>query len=191
VQRLAEIQSDFRDAVVDGNINALSQTLTGGRLPEKRLAIHQRNYRVSLTDSLLTRFPATHWLLGTQFISEAAKRFVREYPPQVPCIAEYGAGFPEFLGRCAPHLLYVREFAQLEWLVGKAAIDVDRQTGVSYLHASWPVDQLLKIYLSEEAPDEFKLEPEDVWMEVRGARGEFQVIRLSKEEFAQREAGNA
>src|SRR6516164_6692405 len=62
--RLAEIQSDFRDAVVDGITERISQSLVGGYHPEKRLAIHQRNYQASLTDSLLTRFPATHWLLG-------------------------------------------------------------------------------------------------------------------------------
>jgi hypothetical protein len=180
MQRLAEIQSGFRAAVVDGNTEKISQALIGGRLPEKRLAIHQRNYRVSLTDSLLTKFPATNWLLGTQFIVEAARRFVRQCPPQVPCIAEYGAGFPDFLGECAPHLPYIREFAQLEWFVGKAAIAVDQQTGVYYFHASWPIDELLKIYLTDNAPDEFAMAPDEVWLEIRGARGEFQVNRLSK-----------
>jgi hypothetical protein len=178
MQRLAEIQSAFRDAIVDGNSGRISQALIGGMLPEKRLAVHQRNYQVSLTDSLLTKFPATHWLLGTQCITEAAKCFVRECPPRVPCIAEYGAGFPDFLGRFVPHLLYLRDFAQLEWFVGKAAIAVDEETGVYYLRAGWPVDQLLQIYLTESAPDEFKLAPEDVWLKVRGARGEFQIIRL-------------
>jgi len=186
MQRLAEIQSDFRDAVIDRRSTGISQALIGGHYPERRLAIHQRNYQASLTDSLLTRFPATHWLLGTRFITDAASRFVREYPPHAPCIAEYGSDFPDFLGRCAPHLPYIREFAQLEAFVGKAAIAVDQRTGVYYLQASWPVDELLKIYLADNAPDEFKLAPDDVWLEVRGARGEFQVSRLSEKEFISR-----
>jgi hypothetical protein len=179
MRRLAEIQSDFRDAVVDGSTERISQILVGGYHPEKRLAIHQRNYQASLTDSLLTRFPATHWLLGTPVITDAAKHFIRECPPQAPCIAEYGSDFPDFLGRCVSHLPYVRDFAQLEWFVGKAAIAVDEPTGVHYLRAGWPVDELLKIYLTDNAPSEFRLSPDDVLLEIRGARGEFQVNRLS------------
>jgi hypothetical protein len=77
------------------------------------------------------------------------------------------------------HLPYIRDFAHLEWFVGKAAIAVDEEAGVQYLHLNWPVDDLLKIYLTDNAPDEFRLSPDDVWLEVRGARGEFQVNRLS------------
>jgi hypothetical protein len=179
MRRLAEVQSDFRNAVVDGSTDRISQILVGGVHPEKRLAIHQRNYQASLTDSLLTRFPATHWLLGTRVISDAAKRFARECPPQAPCIAEYGSDFPDFLGRCVSHLPYVRDFAQLEWFVGKAAIAVGEETGLHYLHSSWPVDELFTIYLTDNAPDEFRLSPVDVWLEIRGARGEFQLNRLS------------
>ena len=173
MQQLPEIQAHFRDAVVSGETNGISPALIGGRYPEKRLAIHQRNYHSSLTDALLTKFPATEWLLGTRFLSEAAGGFIRECPPHVPCIAEYGIEFPDFLGQRTPHLPYVRDFAQLEWSVGKAAIAVDQppvdvtifaeidslpdtsvtlQTGVHYLHASWPIDELLTAYLTESAP---------------------------------------
>jgi hypothetical protein len=204
MQRLPEIQAHFRDAVVSGDTNGISPALIGGRYPEKRLAIHQRNYHASLTDALLTKFPATEWLLGTRFLAEAAAAFIRECPPRVPCIAEYGIKFPDFLGQRTPHLPYVRDFAQLEWSVGKAAIAVDQapvdvpifaeidslpdrsvtlQTGVHYLYASWPIDELLTAYLTESAPARFELIPADVWIEVRGARGKFQLSRLAEEEF--------
>src|SRR5215468_2815760 len=126
MQPLHEIQTGFRAAVVHGDSNTISHALIGGRHPEKRLSIHQRNYRASLTDSLLTKFPAAHWLLGTRFLTEAAGRFIRECPPSMPCIAEYGSEFPDFLGQCAPHLPYVRDFAILEWFVGKAVIAIDQ-----------------------------------------------------------------
>jgi hypothetical protein len=209
MQRLPEIQAHFRDAIVYGKTNGISQTLIGGLDPQKRLAIHQRNYHVSLTDALVTKFPATEWLLGTRSITEAAGRFIHEYPPQGPCIAEYGRKFPDFLGQCAPHLPYVRDFASLEWLVGMAAIAVDQpsldahafsqidtlldavvtfQIGVHYLHASWPIDDLLKAYLTDNVPDQFELMPNPVWVEIRGARGEFQLNRLAEGECLFRQA---
>ena len=178
MQPLHEIQTRFRAAVVHGDTDGISEALIGSRHPEKRLSIHQRNYRASLTDALLTKFPAAQWLLGTRFLIEAAGRFIQECPPSMPCIAEYGSEFPDFLGRCAPHLPYVRDFAILEWFVGKAAIAIDEQTGVHYLHTGWPVDDLMGIYLSDNAPAQFELIPNDVWIEIRGARGEFQINRL-------------
>src|SRR5689334_3056873 len=119
---LYEIQAKFRDAVVHGDRNGISSALIGGLNPEKRLSIHQRNYQASLTDALLTKFPAAQWLFGTRFVTEAAASFIRECPPSMPCIAEYGREFSDFLSQRAPHLPYVRDFAILEWFVGKSAI---------------------------------------------------------------------
>src|SRR5207237_2047615 len=136
--------------------------LIGGRDPEKRLIIHQQNYHTSLVDALLVKFPATGWLTGTPFLTEAAKRFVQEHPPQAPCIAEYGAVFPDFLAQFSgtERVQYLAEFVQLEWFVGQVAIAVDLapigneafsiiapaalpdtlltlQYGLNYLHACW------------------------------------------------------
>jgi Putative DNA-binding domain len=213
MQRLADLQSHFRDAVIHRSTQPIGSFLIGGFQPEKRLLVHQRNYQASLTETLLTKFPATEWLLGTTFLTEAARRFVREYPPSAPCIAEYGIVFPDFLTQCdgAGRLPYVREFAQLEWCIGKAAIAVNQspidrtaisaievdvlmntslilQSGLHYLHATWPIDELMSMYLTNTAPDEFKLAPADVWIEVRGARGEFQLDRLAADEFMFRQS---
>ena len=213
MRRLADLQSHFRDAVIDDGTQLIGPFLIGGLQPEKRLLIHQRNYRASLTEALLTKFPATVWLLGTNFLTEAAERFVRKYPPSAPCIAEYGIDFPHFLVQCdgAGCSPYVREFAQLEWRIGKAAIAVDQppidgtalsaigedvllnaslilQPGLHYLHATWPIDELMSMYLTNTAPDEFKLAPADVWIEVRGARGEFHLDRLAADEFTLRQS---
>ena len=197
MQRLAEIQSRFRNALIDCDVGQIAPILVGGRQPEKRLTIHQRNYERSLVDALLAKFPATGWLLGTPFLTEAARRFVHVHPPQAPCIAEYGVAFPDFLSKYpgVEHLGYLRDFAELEWCVGQVAITVDAvsisgnalsnlgtetlldmrltlQPGSRYLKASWPVDELMKLYLTETAPNQLELAPADVWIEVRGARGE-------------------
>ena len=213
---LAETQLRFRDAVVHGDmqhVSSLASLLVGGRSPEKRLIVHQRNYRQSLVDALLTKFPATGWLLGTQTLTEAAIRFIRVRPPQAPCIAEFGAGFPDFLSQspAAVHAPYVREFAELEWYVGKVAIAVsgvpvtlkevstiqaealpdtllELQPGLHYLSTLWPVDELMELYLSETVPEHFELLPAKVRLEVRGARGEFHFSRLDPAEATFRKA---
>ena len=213
---LTETQLLFRDAVIQGDkqhVDFLASLLVGGHCPEKRLIVHQRNYRQSLVDALLIKFPATGWLLGARHLTEVATRFIREYPPQAPCIAEFGAGFPDFLSQCAAAVgaPYVREFAELEWYVGKAAIAVsgvpvtlqelssiqaevlpdtllELQPGVHYLSASWPVDELMELYLNETIPERFELSPAEVNIEVRGARGEFHFSRLDPAEATFRQA---
>lgn len=212
MQRLANIQLDFRDALIWGDMRRIAPLLAGGHDPVKRLAVHQRNYRTSLVDALLVKFPATGWLVGTPFLTEAAEHFVRKLPPRAPCIAEYGEAFPEFLSLLpfAERLPYLTEFANLEWHIGQVSIAVDAapigseqfsinaggladmrltlQPGLRHLGAQWPVDELMRLYLTETAPDQFRLSPADVWIEVRGARGEFQFARLQEPEFIFRES---
>jgi len=208
VSPLAEVQALFRQAVVTGEKSRLVPLLSGGRYPAKRLAIHQRHYETSLVTALLGKFPATTWLTGTRFVTEAATRFVHDRVPQAPCIAEYGREFPMFLSSCrgAVRVPYLYDFAELEWQVGQLAIAVDEppiglaqlstiaadalpetilalQPGISYLQVPWPVDELMKLYLNDRAPEHFSMEPLDVWLELRGARGEFHINRLNRAEY--------
>ena len=210
---LAETQLRIRRAVVDGDTAGIAPLLIGGRDPGQRLAIHQRHYRSSLVAAIRTKFPATAWLLGMPFLDEAAKQFVRQQPPAAPCIAEYGEEFPRFLSTYldAPRVPFLCSFAELEWHLGQVAIAVDRpalaldafsaleintlmdaslmlQAGFRYLHASWPVDDLMKLYLTDTAHSEYRLAPTDVWLEVRGSRGEFHINRLNAAEFVFRKA---
>jgi len=205
---LADIQRRVRRAVVAGDAAGLAPFLVGGRSAEARLAIHCRHYETSLVTALLGKFPATAWLVGTPFLTEAATRFVRESPPQAPCIAEYGERFPSYLSTCpgADRVPYLRGFAQLEWHLGHVAVAVDRppltvgdvsrvdldvlmeatltlQPGLRYLEAPWPIDDLMKVYLTDTAPDQWSMERAAVQLEVRGARGTFQINRLEAGEF--------
>jgi hypothetical protein len=213
VPPLAETQVHVRRAVVAGDPAAIVPMLVGGRDPAKRLAIHQRNYETSLVNALLGKFPATGWLVGSGFLTQAAREFVRLNPPRAPCIAEYGEEFPGYL-EMRPHAErapYMRAFAELEWCLGHAAIAADRpalrlhevggldaetlcdatlviQDGVHYLAATWPADELMKTYLAEQASDELQLAPGDFRFEIRGSRGAFQINRLDAGEFAFRKA---
>jgi hypothetical protein len=199
----------MRDAVVTGKAEDIAHLLIGGHDSRKRLAIHQRHYETSLVNALVGKFPGTAWLIGAPFVTDAARRFVRKHPPGAPCIAEYGQSFPEFLSvgpTLRDRVPYLRAFAELEWHVGQAAIAVDQpavtfeefsslesnaiaemvlllQPAVRYLQASWPIDELMKLFLAETAPDRFELAAFDVWLEVYGSRGEFHINRLDATEF--------
>jgi len=213
VPSLAETQLRIRQAVVAGETAGIALPLVGGRDPDRRLAIHQRHYESSLMAAIRTKFPATAWLVGTPFLDRAARQFVQRHAPAAPCIAEYGEEFPRFIGQHsgAARMPYLFSFAELEWRLGQVAISVDRpaldlrafstfdtntlvdaglilQAGLRYLHASWPVDDLMKLYLTGTAPSEYRLAPENVWLEVRGARGEVKIDRLDIADFLFRKA---
>jgi len=213
VPALSDLQRSLRDALVHGGTQGLESLLVGGCDPNKRLAIHQRHYRVSLIRTLLERFPATVWLVGSPFVTDAAHEFVRARPPSRPCIGEYGERFPEFLATRpgAEEISYLRQFAELEWHLSRLALAVDApcltigdlstsdaaalgdatvtlQPGVLYLHADWAIDELISLYLSDDSRDHFTLQSGDVWLELRGVRGELTMKRLRHAEFLFRAA---
>src|SRR5262245_52780368 len=65
---------------------------------------------------------------------------------------------------------------------------LELQPGLHYLSTSWPVDELMKLYLTETAPEQLELLPVQVRLEVRGARGEFHFSRLDPAEATFRKA---
>jgi hypothetical protein len=211
VSPLSDLQARVRRAVVHGEMAALEPALRGGHAPAKRLAIHHRHYTTSLVTAIVDRFPATVWLVGGPLVSEAAALFVREYPPARPCIAEYGEHFPRFLSAqpTTRDVPYLGQFAELEWHLGRLSLAVDRaplsnlsavdsrhiagvrlelQSGVHYAHFNWPVDALISLYLTDCQPDTYTLDVGEVWVELRGRRGELQMQRLTQATCAFRAA---
>jgi len=210
---LGEIQEAMRQTIVAGVTSHLDALFVGGKEPTKRLAIHRRHYEASLAKAMLEKFPATRWLVGSAWLSDAARQYIREYPPQDPCIAAYGVTFPQYLAirPGSSRLPYLQAFAALEWHLGKVSIAVDYpavpieelaekptdvlpdaalalQPGTRYLFASWPVDELMRYFLTGSAPDQLEFELSDVWLEIRGARGGVRINRLEEGEFLFRRA---
>lgn len=174
-----------------------------------RFAVHRRNYETTLVTALLGKFPAVVWLVGSRFVNHAARDFVRRCPPTSPCIAEYGEKFPDFMAERvgAEHVPYLRWFAKLEWHLGRIALAIEHpsltmdalaavdrgllpdlvptlQPGLEYLEAPWPIDDLMKLFLTEATPDRYTFEPADVRLQVRGACGAFHIDRLDAGAFA-------
>lgn len=202
---LAEIQFQMRQALVQGEVEPLASLITGDADGINRLNVHRRNYETSLTTALVGKFPATCWLVGTAFVSEAARHFVQVQPPRRPCIAEFGEEFPGFLAGSpgAASVPYLQDFAELEWRIGHVSVAADEpavtfedldsipgydmlklQGGVRYLDAGWPVDELMKVYLTDSPPDQLVFDQARVWLEIRGSRREFSIRRLHAAQFA-------
>lgn len=199
------------DAMVTGAPPACTSTFVGGIDPERRFAIHARHYAASVARSIVERFAATVWLIGSEPVVRAATAFVREHPPTMPCMAEYGDAFPAYLTSFEDGALppYVSQFATIDWHLGRIAITADAppvttiplsdtrriadvqlalQQGVAYVPTAWSLDELIAFYLSGEAPDSYALCQEALWLELRGSRGELSMRRLAQGEFVFREA---
>lgn len=201
---LSETQRLVRNALVQSDFDAVRPVLVGGHDPAARLAIHRRHYHASLVGALRTRYPATAWLIGDVAVTTAATRYVVAHPPRVFCIAEFGADFPRFLGSelSLSAVPYIEAFAALEWQVGRVSVAVDSpamtladlatadstslmssslilQPGVVYMTMGWPVDALMRIYLSDQVPPQFEMTPAKTYVEVRGARGALHITSLS------------
>jgi hypothetical protein len=210
---LAEFQAQVHDAIVGGDAAPLAPLLTGSGDPLKRFAIHQRHFSSHLARTLAGKFPAMEWLAGSLFMLAAAGAFIRACPPRAPCISEYGEGFPAFVGARAEaqHIPWLRWVGELEWRLGYVALAIEDaplapaalaeipterladctlvlQPGLHYLAAPWPVDNLLGLFLSDDAPERYALDAEDVFLEVLGARGAFSMSRLGAGDFAFRSA---
>jgi hypothetical protein len=137
---------------------------------------------------------------------------VRACPPAAPCLAEYGAGFPEFVTRILgePGDSCITPFGVLEWHVGLASIAIDLpvdlgaldalaedevpnvtatlQPGLFYLRTGWPVHDLFERFITDSAPDSYAMPPAKTWLEVRGARGEFRIQALDAPTWSFRQA---
>jgi hypothetical protein len=211
VSGLTDLQAGIRAAVVEGDTSAVAPLLRGGSDPRKRLAIHHRHYTTSLITALVDRFPATVWLVGSSLVTDVAMAFVRARPPAMPCIAEYGEEFPQFLAShsAATRVPYLGQFGELEWHLGRLALAVEGATvndlstidttrvadavlelqpSVHYLHLDWGLDGLISLYLTDSDPERYELEANDTWLELRGVRGHLEMNRLTQGEFAFRAA---
>lgn len=211
--QLRELQAGLREAIVSGNLAGTPPPPAEEAGMPRRLAIHSRHYHWSLIRVLMDRFPATGWLLSSELVAESAGEFVRSHPPSRPCLAEYGAEFPRFLARRpgAVTVPYVESFAALEWHVGEVSVEIARpplsmealvpidpdllpdivielQPGVRYMSAAWAVDELMAFYLTGSEPERFELLPGEIMLEVRGARGDVRMDRLTPGDLAFRSA---
>ena len=173
---LHELQAAFLRAMLGPEEPELLEAIVGdGLLPAARLQIYRHHVVTSLTDVLQATFPVVCRLVDERFFRYAAAAYIRQYPPAVPCLFEYGAHVPAFLAAFPPcrHLEYLADVARLEWalntalhaevrapldpakLGGLAPYEVAQLTfqfdpSVTLLDSPWPIDQIWHVNQADE-----------------------------------------
>jgi len=191
---LPELQAAFLRAMFGPDEPELLETIVGdGLLPAARLQIYRHHVLTSLTDVLQATFPVVCRLVDERFFRYAADAYIRQHPPEAPCLFEYGAHFPAFLAAFPPcrNLEYLADVARLEWamhtalhaevhghldpaaLGGLAPHDVAQLTfqfdpSVTLLDSPWPIDQIWRMHqASAEMHAPVELNEGGVSLEIR------------------------
>ncbi|WP_262691478.1 HvfC/BufC N-terminal domain-containing protein [Kordiimonas aestuarii] len=119
---LATFQREMRKAMVAGGVpsTTLEGAVVSDTLPaERRIRVHQNNYRESLCRALMSLFPVARVFVGEQFIKGVFAKYIAREPPCEAVLSHYGAGLPDFLAEFAPvcQVPYLRDIIRLEWAI--------------------------------------------------------------------------
>jgi hypothetical protein len=110
-------QSKFHTALLDPKQpvpEGLSDGL--GQPAGSRFAVYRNNVASSLTEALEISFPVMQKLIGEENFKKVSAVFLRQHPPKVPMLSQYGDEMPGFLEGFKPleHLGYLPDVARLE-----------------------------------------------------------------------------
>lgn len=118
MSRLHELQCQFRDALLNEEINMIAPHIRNGALSVKaRIGIYRNNVFTNLREALRTLYPVINQLVGEDFFNYAADEFIRRYPSPAGDLNQFGKHFAVFLTEFDPvaELIYLPDVAQLEW----------------------------------------------------------------------------
>lgn len=123
MQRLADFQRDFANALLDGDGKLLRKNVaTDGISASERLEIYRSNIITTLRDVLESVYPVILRLVGGDYFCQVARGFVARHPPRQRSLIAYGGEFPWYLAiqpSAAAHP-YLCDVARLEWACHQA-----------------------------------------------------------------------
>jgi hypothetical protein len=212
---LSELQTGFRTALLADDERRVAADILPDRLGvTARLAVYRHHVFTTLTTTLESTFPVVCRLVDRRFFGWLADCFIRAHPPAGPCLFEYGADFPEFVGAfpaCAK-LPWLPDIAALEWALNTALYAPDARPldpeelaaiapsavgrlvfrldpSVTLLTSRWPVDAIWRANQPEAGEtDAVDLDAGPVRLEVRRDGEDVVFCALSPGGFALREA---
>lgn len=121
---LLELQRDFAAALRSEPAPGFLREVAGGDLSaEERLEIYRNSSRSTLVAALRLNYPAIARLVGDEFFTHAAGRYVAAHRPSSAYLNEYGAHFADFLAAFpgAREIDYLPDVARFEWALAIAA----------------------------------------------------------------------
>lgn len=148
---LRDVQREFADAILEPAREAAVRGVVGAGLSgAQRVQIYRNHLFVTLTDALAATFPTVRRLVGDDFFSAIARKFIAAHPPARPCLFEYGDSFAEFIeeARACRTLPYLADVARFEWDVNAAFFAADMTPLAPSALAAVPTDALPSLCLS-------------------------------------------
>lgn len=117
---LRELQDGLIHAIFQRDQIATAAKLVktqGSLTSEQRVGIYRNSAHGILLDYLESLYPVSLELVGTEFFGRAAHSFIDQSPPTSPFLADYGAGFAEYLAEhpALHELQWIVEVTKLEW----------------------------------------------------------------------------
>ena len=144
---LRDLQAAFAAHLSGEDQSALAAAV----LPtSRRLRVHRHHVLDSLASALGATFPTVQAVVGAEFFRGLARAFVGRSLPTQPVLAEYGAGFPDFVAghEAARDLPYLADVARLDWALNLAFhAPAGRRLAAADL-AALPPDRLPSLRLS-------------------------------------------
>lgn len=117
---LASLQKRFIRSVVSNELARPEGIIPGGSLSARAaLEVYRRGYIVRLTEALGETYEAVWSVLGDEAFFRLCRDYIRAHPSASYNLADYGADFPEFLGRQeaeAEALPFLEDLGRFEWI---------------------------------------------------------------------------
>ncbi len=123
--RLSEIQIRFKDMMLgdtspDDDFSEIF-AVNDIALPD-RMNIYRNNVMGNVGNALMQNFPLLEKLVGREFLTAMARRYILAHPPTTGHLTFYGSDFDEFIKSYEParNLPYLPDMAKLEILANLA-----------------------------------------------------------------------
>lgn len=183
---LPELQHHFITAIFNRDQRDAAALLvkSHGKLDAaQRVGIYRNSVHGILWQYLESLYPVCQQLLGTEFFEAASDCYVDQQPPTRPFLAEYGAGFADFLAAhpALQQMLWIADVARLEWArhqawnaVNQAAADFSQLANVDaaqqarlvlvlpasaqLLTSAYAIHQVWLAHQPEDSPEKVALE---------------------------------
>ncbi len=137
---LSQLEQSFREGVLGADEQVLSVIAPGNLSAQKRLSIYRNNVFSNYRGALEAVYPAILSLVGADYFSQAAQRYVKQFPSRSGDIHHYGEQFAELLASLpgSADLAYLPDVARLEWSIHAAfhaanaeRLDLSRLQGIA------------------------------------------------------------
>lgn len=145
---LAELQSRFAASITGDPSGVLPMLADDGRQSD-RFEIHRNNTFASLKSVLEEAFPTVAAVLGQEMFQRLSAAFVRNHPPRINHLLDYGGELPVFIGRSEPlaQWPWLGDAAALDWAVNAAYGAADAEPLAPDDLAALPPEQLVETQL--------------------------------------------